>query len=250
MFKFKIVFSMVFLIAVLQLFSTIEIHDREPKSAVKENKVVDTLDTYVKTYYAAVDKLFVYSKPDINSKQVVYLMAYSPFIVLKTEDKYLFCQLNNGMVGWIYKDTNSFTTLDNLERSVFAVNSNSYLLDVSIKNQKLAVYKDGEILKEMICSTGKTTSLETETPLGVFKIQRRGISFFNEKYSRGGKYYLQFFANYLIHSVPVDKEGNIIMEEEEKLGELASDGCIRVSMENAKWLYDTIPMSTEVNIHF
>ncbi|MFA6809055.1 MAG: L,D-transpeptidase, partial [Eubacteriales bacterium] len=53
----------------------------------------------------------------------------------------------------------------------------------------------------------------------------------------------------LFHSVPMDKNKNIIEEEEKKLGSPASHGCIRLEVDQAKWIYDNIPQGTPVHIH-
>jgi lipoprotein-anchoring transpeptidase ErfK/SrfK len=47
----------------------------------------------------------------------------------------------------------------------------------------------------------------------------------------------------------MDENKEIIEEEAEKLGQPASHGCIRLKVEDAKWVYDNIPEKTEVFIH-
>jgi lipoprotein-anchoring transpeptidase ErfK/SrfK len=53
----------------------------------------------------------------------------------------------------------------------------------------------------------------------------------------------------LIHSVPFDENGEMIVEEFEKLGNPASHGCIRLRLEEAKWLYETLPLGVKVVIY-
>lgn len=112
--------------------------------------------------------------------------------------------------------------------------------------QRVFIYdKESDALyKDFICSTGLDG--ENETVKGAFEIQDRGYSFFNPKYQDGAYYWVRFYKTYLFHSVPFDKNEKVIETEAAKLGEKASHGCIRLSMDDAKWFYDNIPRGTEV----
>ena len=46
----------------------------------------------------------------------------------------------------------------------------------------------------------------------------------------------------------MDKDGQVIQEEAEKLGQPSSHGCVRLSIEDAKWIYDNVPEKTKVVI--
>ena len=119
-------------------------------------------------------------------------------------------------------------------------------IDVSLSNQKVEVLdaKDRDV-KTFACSSGKKGS---ETPTGMFTVSQRGRSFFNDSLNEGAYYWVRFYKAYLFHSVPFDKNGQIEQSEADKLGEPASHGCLRMSVENAKWIYDNIPDGTEVSI--
>lgn len=123
-----------------------------------------------------------------------------------------------------------------------------YQVEVNIAQQKVFVEKNGVPIRTMTCSTGLPGK---ETPLGTFKInQYYGLNFYNHKYQEGANYWVGFKkAVYLFHSVPVDKQGNMIEAEADKLGTPASHGCIRMSMKDAFWFYETVPAGTEVTIH-
>ncbi|SFA96169.1 L,D-transpeptidase catalytic domain [Clostridium frigidicarnis] len=58
-------------------------------------------------------------------------------------------------------------------------------------------------------------------------------------------YYTQFKGNYLFHSILYNLDGSI---RDGRLGMSISDGCIRLAKENAKWIYDNIPIETKVYI--
>ncbi|WP_294344942.1 L,D-transpeptidase [uncultured Clostridium sp.] len=124
--------------------------------------------------------------------------------------------------------------------------TSKYGIAVSIDKQKVYVYENNKLIKSMICSTGVEGS---DTPLGKYKIITRAEWFFSPQYQEGGKYYLQFMGDFLFHSVPCDRNKNVIPEEENKLGFKASHGCIRLSMDDSKWLYYTVPNQTDVVIY-
>ncbi len=125
--------------------------------------------------------------------------------------------------------------------------SSRYRIDVSVAEQKVRIYENDAIVKEWTVSTGKDGS----TPLGRFTIQNRGEWFFSEKYQQGAMWWVSFkdWGVYLFHSVPMDRNRNVLEEEAAKLGTPASHGCIRLEVDNAKWIYDNIPAGTPVYIH-
>lgn len=124
----------------------------------------------------------------------------------------------------------------------------AYWIDVDISEQQVNVMQGEEVLWTMTASTGVEGK---ETPLGDFQIQNRGEWFFNEKYQQGAKYWVSFkdWGIYLFHSLAMDKDQNVIPEEAEKLGTRASHGCIRLAIDDAKWIYDNIPERAKVSIH-
>ncbi len=218
------------------------------EESIPASVVVDDIYAYSskycfkKTLYTAKDGINIYENPNGNSKIVRTLSENEPLVVYNETEDYLYCEESTlGLTGWVKKSSSFKKYFDYKDQ---------YSISVNLTDQNLKVYKDDKLLKDMPCSTGITGNKDTETPIGKFKIILRGEEFFSEKFNQGAKYYLQFFGDYLIHSVPVDKNGNIIKEEEEKLGEAVSHGCIRVPMEDAKWLYDNIPDGGEVYIHY
>lgn len=119
-------------------------------------------------------------------------------------------------------------------------------IHVSIDKQNVTVYDaKNRVIESFVCSTGLPGE---DTPKGTFKTQLKGYSFFSQSCQEGGYYYTQFSGNYLFHSVPFDKNRDIIPVEAAKLGTEASHGCVRLSIDNAKWIYDNIPRGTKVVI--
>ena len=52
------------------------------------------------------------------------------------------------------------------------------------------------------------------------------------------------YGDYLYHSILLDETGTYVLEGN-VLGKRASQGCIRFSLEDSKWFYDTIPKTHE-----
>lgn len=114
--------------------------------------------------------------------------------------------------------------------------------------QKVTVFRGNKIVKSMIASAGLPDE-ENRTPRGFFTLKDRGEYFWTERIQEGGLYWVRITDNYLIHSVPRDKDNEIIEEEFKKLGIPASHGCVRLKDEDAKWFYETVPSGTLVIIH-
>jgi len=109
--------------------------------------------------------------------------------------------------------------------------------------------KDGDWseLRVMICSTGRQ---KHETPAGTYKItdryQYKMLGTTEESHCYGF-WASRFKTHHLFHSVPIsydagrdqDKAHRMCsMHKYEKLGTVASDGCVRLTVADAKWIYD------------
>ncbi len=117
-----------------------------------------------------------------------------------------------------------------------------YYIMVNCRMNTVTVYArddDGEFtvpVKAMVCSTG------SETPRGKFNISNMGkwnwLDLVGGVY---GQYCTQIKGNYLFHSVPYTvryDKGSLQPGEYDKLGTTCSHGCIRLTVADAKWIYD------------
>ena len=140
------------------------------------------------------------------------------------------------------KAVNDISIIENIDYS----DSTDFRIEVDLSRQILTVfYKDG-ILKELVCSGGAPGH---PTPPGEFTTTEKIEYSWIPRFEMGAYYWIRFFEDYLIHSVPFDEDGEMIVEEFEKLGSPASHGCIRLRLEEAKWLYETLPLGVKVLIY-
>lgn len=126
--------------------------------------------------------------------------------------------------------------------------SASNVIMIDQQNQKMKIYKDGSEVLESSVSCG----IESEfTPKGVFTINKAhsGEWDFATSFGEGYKYFTAFYPHgYLIHSLPMNNNQEVIKEEADKLGSPASHGCIRTPIPVAKYIYENIPDETLVII--
>ncbi|MBQ6395848.1 MAG: L,D-transpeptidase family protein [Atopobiaceae bacterium] len=85
---------------------------------------------------------------------------------------------------------------------------------------------------------------ETPTVKGVFHVGSRGYSFGTDQYTC--YWWTQFYGDYLMHSTLMRPGTQIDLDP--RLGYSISHGCVRLHINDAKWIYDNIPSGTTVYI--
>ena len=98
-------------------------------------------------------------------------------------------------------------------------------------------------IKSMVCSCGIATPRYGKYNLD-FKY--RWLALFGGVY---GQYCTRITGNILFHSVPYLQKGNpasLEYWEYDKLGTSASAGCVRLTTQDAKWIYENCPSGTTV----
>ena len=141
---------------------------------------------------------------------------------------------------------------ENLEE-IYPTGTTKYYIKVNCKSQTVNVYEKDENnkyskpVKVMLCSTG------VETPkTGVYKITSFKQEWLGLQGNVYGQYCTQIVGNILFHSVPyIEKNNPSSLEywEYDKLGEEASLGCIRLTVESAKWIFDNCETGTQVKFY-
>lgn len=124
-----------------------------------------------------------------------------------------------------------------------------YLVWTNISQQRTYIFQGSTnnwtLIKHFICSTGRD---RTPTPTGKYALTYKVPSFGQNK-GYMCKYAFGFIGTtYLYHSIIYDKTGTYLLENKGVLGKKASDGCIRFSVDYAKWFYDNMIPGTTVYI--
>lgn len=129
-----------------------------------------------------------------------------------------------------------------------------YLIKVNRVHNTVTIYEKDDKgqynkpVKAMVCSVG---AKGTETPLGTFQTQGK----YRWKALMGdvwGQYSTRIVGGILFHSVYYYEYNNpatLATNQYNKLGKAASHGCIRLTVEDAKWIYDNCPLGTTVIIY-
>lgn len=126
--------------------------------------------------------------------------------------------------------------------------STNYLIWVNTKTIHTYVFtgKAGSwtLVKDMLCTVGKES---TPTAKGTFSLLSKGSYFYVEGHDDWiCKNYNQFYKDYLIHSVIYNTSGQLI---DGRLGMRLSNGCVRLSLENSKYIYNTVPIGSRVYVN-
>ena len=148
------------------------------------------------------------------------------------------CYVANGKV------TMSGVSVQISSRAAYASSDTNWLIVTDTSACKVAIFAGSKgnwsTVKYISCSPGKPS---TPTVKGEFKVTGRGLSFGKPSYDCW--YYTQFYGDYLFHSVIYNK-GSKTSIQDGRLGMQLSHGCVRLNINDAKWIYDNIPNGTKV----
>ena len=130
--------------------------------------------------------------------------------------------------------------------------ANKYYIKVNYGAQVVTVYKKGtngkytDPVRAMICSTGTYTPTQ-----GTYRTLGKGNwwPLMGDVY---GQYSTWICDDILFHSVPYLKSGDKSSLEYwayDQLGQRVSMGCVRLTVEDAKWIYDNCAVGTQVEFY-
>ena len=127
-----------------------------------------------------------------------------------------------------------------------------YKVVVDISKQRVYVGKwtgsaYTDLVKTFVCSTGKD---ETPTPTGTYQALGRGSDewYYFKDYNCYAKWGYVIVGGILFHSVTYNSQKKLNRSSVRNLGHKASHGCVRLSVDDAKWIYDHCPSGTTVVI--
>jgi len=161
----------------------------------------------------------------------------------------------NVIVNDVKVTTTPTTNADKKKETTTKNNSSNnipYYIKVNYGAQVVTIYKkddDGKYtvpVKAMVCSTGVCTPKS-----GVYSIPARW-KWLGLQGNVYGQYCTQITGNILFHSVPYltkGDPGSLEYWEYDKLGTYASAGCIRLTVKDAKWIYENCKKGTRVEFY-
>lgn len=198
--------------------------------------------------------LFLYKEhkrmSNLQQNSIVQVQTKKDKVVYKTKkDKSLAEEtvMRSNLLSPSYRTLNGKKVVD-WEKStgphpdLSKISANQLKIVVNKDSQTLTVYNQDKPVTEFLISTGKHTA-ETETPSGTFAIQEEhGNWFYNPKkgVEEGAKNWVSFKDHgiYLFHSVVFDKNQNLIMSRQGKLGHPNSHGCVQLSVPDSQWFFN------------
>jgi len=130
-----------------------------------------------------------------------------------------------------------------------------YILKVSIADQRVYAYglddnnEYTQLVRTMKCSTGKDA---TPTPKGTYKSTTGPGARWHyfKKYDCWAQYAYYIEGDIMFHSVLYgEKGGPVTRSSVNNLGRKASHGCVRLSVEDAQWIYTNCPMATQITVY-
>ena len=125
----------------------------------------------------------------------------------------------------------------------------NYIVIVDRAAHRVGVFKGSKYnwadAKYYKCCVGKPS---TPTISGTYYIKSRG-KYFDTGTKGRCWYFTQINGNYLFHSVIYDRQNSPKRIIDNSMDAAVSHGCVRLDLENAKWIYDNIPKNTKVIIY-
>ena len=139
-----------------------------------------------------------------------------------------------------------------------------YYILLDLKNQIVTVFEKDDageytkVVRRFICTTGRTKlnpedpeDVGTPTPKGIWKIGgRERFGEFAAFRGTWARYWTQIVGGNFFHSIMYDRQdvGTLQSGAFRSLGNNVSHGCVRLYVEDAKWLYYYACPGTTINV--
>lgn len=130
-----------------------------------------------------------------------------------------------------------------------------YRIGVDVTNQVTTVYgldsagEYTEIVRQMLCTTG---SEKYPTPLGVFTLNGKTARWcYFDKWDTHAQFWTRITSSIAFHSVIYSEPDELALAVStyRSLGKRGSHGCIRLLVDDARWIYRNCGAGTEVEIY-
>ncbi|MDO4393695.1 MAG: L,D-transpeptidase family protein [Bacillota bacterium] len=239
----------VFLALLVALGAGALLLSRADRAASDSVKIIGFYEDNGSIYYYDTDGKMCTGWQEING-ETFYFDKNSGVMVTGNQtidgEKYTF-----GHNGKLKQDTD----LAKMDAKADGIASDTdYLLLVNCSTHKVGVYQGSKgnwnRLHYWDMSDGRPGH---ETPRAVYRMgtERTNAYHFKHFDSEGGRlwYATKIWDVYLFHSVPYEIASEPLEVQDPTLGKSVSKGCIRLSIDNAKWIYENIPQKTYCEIY-
>lgn len=143
-------------------------------------------------------------------------------------------------------DAANKTKYESVVNSADCESYTNYFIVVNLSEQKVYIYNgtnhNWQLINEFQCASGSASSPTTP---GHYFLGVKDTQFVLDN-GTTCKYYSQIKGNMLFHSILYDKNGNVI---DSTLGTGVSHGCVRLALDNAKYIYDDVPIGSGIWIY-
>jgi lipoprotein-anchoring transpeptidase ErfK/SrfK len=122
------------------------------------------------------------------------------------------------------------------------ISQSASFVEADLSSMTLRVYDQGKVIKEVPIKTKGKEGSWWETPAGIYKIESKETSHFSSIGHVYQPYSMAFQGNFFIHGWPYHTDGT-------EVATTYSGGCIRLTTEDAKAVYDLVKVGTPVLVY-
>ena len=132
--------------------------------------------------------------------------------------------------------------------------SHKYRVEINVSRQKVYVYEwyygaYSKLVKTMTCTTG---AVDTPTPLGSYRMGGPcGRWYYFKKFDCWAQYASRIVGGILFHSVLYSEKDESTLRRGSvyALGTRGSHGCVRLAVEDAKWIYNNVSAGSTCRVY-
>ena len=158
------------------------------------------------------------------------------FVLTRTSGK------NNAAIDYSYENI-----ADDADRRIADQSSDTdYAIVVNCNTHQLSLYEGGQGCWNRIARWACGDGYYTATPRGSFRIYGKTLHF-GEEHGYSCWYTSMFYGSFYLHSVTCYPY-TFTPDSANQTGRAVSHGCVRMDINNAKWIYDNCPIGTRVYV--
>ena len=232
-------------------------YNKESSDMMKENFYDDPYISIEEAYQSICSKVIPYI---VSANVIIDGKEYEGNVLEDKGNGTTYCVEIDDKIHWVDKyyvtilDVEEFNVepLTDMEIEIYVNYSKfdsitDYFIWVDLYRNETYILKRKDnffyLFTRLNCSTGANI---TPTKRGLFTITKKGDYF----YSRDNSYicynFMQYSGSYLLHSFPYSLKGKVL---DDRLNQRVSNGCVRYSKEDSKFIYDLIPIDTSIWIN-